>query len=60
MRIANRKVIYYISLVLFFFSTYIFLLPDSVQYYDYLDFFEGIRPLEQWNPDRGFVFSFIL
>ena len=40
MRIANRKVIYYISLVLFFFSTYIFLLPDSVQYYDYLDFFE--------------------
>ena len=60
MRIANRKVIYYISLVLFFFSTYIFLLPDSVQYYDYLDFFEGIRPLEQWNPDRGFVFPFIL
>lgn len=49
-----------VGIILFFICTYPYFLTDSVQYFSYIDFFEGIRPLSEWNPDRGFVYPFLL
>lgn len=56
----KKNAILLIVIVLYFICTYPFFTPDSVQYFSYIDFFEGLRPLSEWNPVRGWVFPFIL
>lgn len=61
-KIRNR--IYYFGFLTFisilFFQVQQMFTFDSVWYFTYLDFFEGIKPLSEWPAVRGFMFPFIL
>lgn len=50
----------YIFSVFLFFCVSLLLTVDSVQYYSYIDFFRGIKPVSSWLPIRGWAMPFIL
>ena len=52
--------IIFVAISSIFFSGYIFLTPDSVQYLSYLDFFYGYKNIGEWLSARGFSMPFIL
>lgn len=58
-RVFSRKILYILGCLLFF-STYILITSDSVEYYYYIDIFSGKMPLDEWNPERGILMPLIL
>lgn len=60
----SRNVFYVIGTLMVAFILFWFLFPlysyDSSWYLTYLEYFSGDRPLNEWNPIRGFTFPAIL
>lgn len=60
----NKKNIFLIFVILLiaiiYFSFPLIIMPDSSEYYSYLDFFYGVSPLSSWDVVRGPTLPFLI